>query len=564
DGIEARKARLVGLSLAWKPHEAAFIRMPEQPEAAAAFLDLLRPLFTDTSRLKIAHNLKFDLAVLKAHGIEAAGPFFDTMLAHALVEPEQRHGMDYLSEVLLDYTPIPLSRLLGKGPEKKSVSSIPPAQLAEYGAEDADVALQLYQVLRPMLEEKNQTGVFETVEMPLVKVLVDMEHEGIALDVDALRAFSATLQQQADALMAEVFEMAGREFNLNSPKQLGEVLFDELKLVDKPKKTRTGQYATNEQTLQALANHHPIIAAVLKYRETVKLKNTYVDALPAAVDPDTGRVHTHFSQLRTATGRLSSDNPNLQNIPVRTEQGREIRRAFIARGPGWKLLSADYSQIELRIIAALSRDPGMLDAFARGDDIHTATAARIYGVPPEQVDREMRSRAKMVNFGIPYGISAFGLAQRLGISRTEAGALIDEYFAQFAGIRRYIEDTLEFARKNGYVETVTGRRRYLPDINSANGATRAGAERNAINMPIQGTAADMIKIAMSRIHDDMTSRGLRSRLLLQVHDELLFEVPESEISTVSALAEKHMREALDLPVPIVIEIGTGDNWLEAH
>ncbi len=567
DGLEPRHATLVGLSFAWEPHRGCFVRLPADPAAAREALEVFRPVFADAAIEKVGHNLKFDLAVLKAHGVTVEGALVDTMLAHALLEPDQRHGMDYLSEVILDYTPIPLTRLIGEvttpGGQKR-VSDVDPEALAEYSAEDADVTLQLRGRLEALLRERGQERVFREVEMPLVRVLVDMEHEGIAVDTAALASFGTSLEGQARALEARIAELAGRPFNLNSPRQLGEILFDELKLADRPKKTRTGQYATNEQTLLALSGSHPIVAAILEYRELVKLKGTYVDALPAAVDPRTRRVHTHFGQLRTATGRLNSDNPNLQNIPIRTEQGREIRRAFIARNADWVLLSADYSQIELRIIAALSGDPGMLEAFARGDDIHTATAARIYGVGPADVTREMRARAKMVNFGIPYGISAFGLAQRLNIPRAEAAALIDGYFTQFAGIRSYIDGTIEFARRHGYVETVIGRRRALPDVGSANATTRSAAERNAINTPIQGTAADMIKLAMVRVHEELARRRLAARLLLQVHDELLLEVPRAEVDEVRDLVEKSMKTALPLAVPIVVETGVGDNWLEAH
>jgi DNA polymerase-1 len=567
DGLEPRHAALVGLAFSWEAHRGCFVRLPAGAAETRAALEVFRPAFADPAIEKVGHNLKFDLAVLKAHGLEVEGPLVDTMLAHALLEPDQRHGMDYLSEVLLDYTPVPLTRLIGDPADpagQKKVSEVDPEALAEYSAEDADVTWQLRAVLEPMLRERGQERVFREVEAPLVRVLVDMEHEGIALDTGVLAIFGATLEEQARTLETRINELAGRPFNLNSPKQLGEILFDELKLADKPKKTRTGQYATNEQTLLALSGSHPIVQAILDYRELVKLKGTYVDALPASVDPVTGRVHTHFGQIRTATGRLNSDNPNLQNIPIRTEQGREIRRAFVARGPEWVLLSADYSQIELRIIAALSEDPGMLEAFARGDDIHTATAARVYGVEPAAVTREMRARAKMVNFGIPYGISAFGLAQRLNIPRGEAAELIDGYFAKFSGIRGYIDRTIAFAHQHGYVETVTGRRRALPDIHSANATTRAAAERNAINTPIQGTAADMIKIAMSRVQDELRRRRLRARLLLQVHDELLLEVPREEVDEVRRLVEKCMKTALPLPVPIVVETGVGANWLEAH
>jgi len=566
DGLEARTAHLVGFAICLADHEAFFVRMPPDPAGLWSAIEAFRPAFADPRIEKVGHNLKFDIAVLKSAGINVAGPLFDTMLAHTLIDPDQRHGMDHLSEVILDYTPIPISRLIGDGKSSPQtpVSQVDPEALAQYAAEDADVTWQLRARLEPMLAERSQERVFREVEMPLIRVLVDMEYEGVAIDTAALAAFGASLAAQASALEQKVFELVGRSFNLNSPKQLGEILFDELRIAEKPRKTRTGQYATNEQTLLALAGRHPVVQAILDHRETVKLKGTYVDALPAAVDASTKRIHTHFGQLRTATGRLNSDNPNLQNIPVRSEQGREIRRAFVARGPEWRLLSADYSQIELRIIAALSQDPGMLEAFAKGDDIHTATAAKVYGVSEDAVTREMRARAKMVNFGIPYGISAFGLAQRLGTTRTEAAQLIDGYFNQFAGIRDFIAGTLEFCRKHGYVETVTGRRRYLPDINSANGATRSSAERNAINTPIQGSAADMIKIAMSNIHADLLGGNLRTRLLLQVHDELLFDLYNPEETAIRSIVEHRMKTALALRVPIVVGIGIGTNWLDAH
>ena len=580
----------------------------------------LSSLFASAA-LKIGHNLKFDLAILQTHGLAVAGPFFDTMIAHALIEPDQRHGMDYLSERLLGYSPISITTLIGpKGPGQRRMSDVPVAEVARYAAEDADVTWQLREKLEPMLRETGQEKVFYEVEMPVLPTLTAMELEGIRVDAAVLADFSAQLAKEMAAAEADIQRLAGREFNVNSNKQLGEVLFNELKLVEKPKKTATGQFATDEQTLTAIAGTHEIVKRILDYRSVSKLKSTYADALPQAIHPKTGRVHTNYLQCATATGRLSSNDPNLQNIPIRTELGQEIRRAFVARqsvavfqpatlksetestsisprgsskpdgpdllslssetsssgveqkgrlqsGPtsdGWRILSADYSQIELRIIAALSREEAMIEAFKQGEDIHTATAARVFGVMPGLVTPEMRRKAKMVNFGIAYGISAFGLAQRLSIPRKEAAEIIEHYFRSYPGIQRYMQETIEFARTHGHVQTVTGRRRLLRDINSGNATVRGAAERNAINTPIQGTAADMIKIAMARIHAEIGQRGLKSRLLLQVHDELVFDLFVPEEAEVRALVADKMRTALELPVPIDVEIGTGANWLEAH
>ncbi|RKX30387.1 MAG: DNA polymerase I [Verrucomicrobia bacterium] len=564
-GLNARHAEILGLAIAIKPGEAWYVEFSRDPGKARAELAEFRSIFVSDRTRKIGHNLKFDLAVLKNHGIEVAGPFFDTMLAHALVEPEQKHGMDSLAESILDYKTVHLDSLLDDGAGRtRAMTDIPAAQLAVYAAEDADITLQLCECLAPLLKQKGQERIFFEIECPLIPVLVDMEAAGIALDSSVLHQYSLDLGERIESIAKSIIDMVGHEFNLNSPKQLGEILFDELKLVEKPKKTRTGQYATNEQVLTGLAGVHPIIQAILDYRGLTKLKGTYVDTLPESVDPADGRVHTHFGQLHTITGRLQSNGPNLQNIPVRTSEGREIRKAFVAGNPDSVLLSADYSQIELRIIAAISQDPGLIGAFEQGLDIHAATAARIYGVDTVAVTREMRGKAKMVNFGIPYGISAFGLAQRLGINRNEAGGLIDQYFSQFSGVRDYINRTLESAREKGYVETIKGRRRTLRDINSGNGTVRSAAERNAINMPIQGTAADMIKIAMARVHQRIREKGLKTRLLLQVHDELVFEVPKSEIETVRPIIVDAMSTALQLEVPIVVDTGAGRNWLEAH
>ena len=563
--LDPKRAEIIGIAFSWEAHRGYFVHISRDRDAATEELRELMAVFEDGRIGKIGHNIKYDIAVLKHYGVEVEGPVFDTMLAHALVEPELRHKMDYLAETYLDYLPIPISRLIGAEKEEQiTMDAVDPDLLKEYAVEDADVTWQLHERMIPLLEEKEQKRVFYEVEAPLVRVLVDMEYEGVAIDTEVLGVFSKELAGIIDDKQGEIFEEVGHPFNLNSPKQLGVVLFEEMKLVDRPKKTRTGQYATNEQVLTGLAPHHPIVARILDYREAVKLKSTYVDMLPQAIFPDTGRVHTHYGQLHTATGRIQSDSPNLQNIPIRSELGREIRKAFVPRNDEYGLLSADYSQIELRIIAALSDDPGLKEAFERNMDIHSATAARIYGVDPDAVTTEMRSKAKMVNFGIPYGISAFGLSQRLGIARAEGNALIEQYFSQFPRVRDYVDRTLEFCRENGFVETITGRRRYLRDINSANATVRGSAERNAINMPIQGTAADMIKIAMVRVHNALRRENLKTKLLLQVHDELVFELYRTEESTVLPLVEDAMKNALELDVPIVVDMGVGNNWLEAH
>jgi DNA polymerase-1 len=567
DGLDPLTARMLGLSFSIEAHEACYMHIPEARDEHLAVLAELKPLLTSSTAEKIGHNLKFDLRVLLAHGIEVQGPFFDTMLAHALIEPDQRHGMDYLSERYLGYTPISITTLIG---EKKgatpqtSMADVALELLAEYAAEDADVTLQLANVMRPELEKQGQHKVFYEIEAPLLPVLVRMEHEGVKIDVAALGEIGDILEKRARELEACIQAHARFPFNLNSPRQLGEVLFDHLKLVDKPKKTATGQYQTNEQTLQSLAGVHPIIEQILAYRECTKLKNTYVDALPQTVSPVDGRVHTTFHQLMAATGRMASSDPNLQNIPIRSDQGREIRKAFVPEREGWVLLSADYSQIELRVMAAISGDDAMAEAFQRGLDIHQATAARVNGVALEAVTSDMRRTAKMVNFGIIYGISAFGLSQRLGIPRAEAANIILNYFVQYPGVKTYMEREVEDARKRGYVVTLTGRRRYLRDINSSNATIRSATERVAMNTPIQGTAADLIKLAMVTVDRTLREGGFKTRMLLQVHDELLFEVPLDEVEKVRPLIVDAMQHALPLRVPILVETGTGTNWLQAH
>ncbi|MCP4847760.1 MAG: DNA polymerase I [Verrucomicrobiaceae bacterium] len=563
---------LLGISFSVAAGEAFYFEIPQEAGARSKLLSEFESLMRADEVEKIGHNLKFDLAVLRWAGLEVSGPFFDTMLAHVLVEPEQKHTMDYLSESLLGYTPISLKSLLGEGEEKGGQMSligttmvdIELDKLAEYAAEDADVTFQLAEKLRPMLEEKGQTRVFYEIECPLVPVLAAMESEGITLDPGVLDGIRADLEVEINSLGAEITKLAGRDFNLNSPKQLGEVLFDDLKLVEKPKKTKTGQYKTDEAVLASLAPKHRIVEAILEYRESAKLKGTYVDALPASVAKRTGRVHSSFGQLVTATGRLASNNPNLQNIPVRTSQGREIRKAFIARQSEFILMAADYSQVELRVMASISGDEGMQQAFVDELDIHSATAANVYDVALDDVTDEMRRCAKMVNFGIIYGISAFGLSQRLGISRGDAAGIIEAYFEQYPGVKHYMENTVSLAREKGYVETLAGRRRYIRDIDSSNAMVRGAAERTAINTPIQGTAADMIKLAMTGVDVSLREQQLQSRMILQVHDELIIDVQRDEEDAVRELVSGQMQDALPLKVPIVVDIGTGENWLEAH
>ena len=564
-GLDAYKAELVGMSFSWAAHEGYYVSVPANHLEAQAIVDEFKPVFSNESITKIAQNLKYDLSILKRYGVELKGVLFDTMIAHFLIRPEMRHSMDVLAETYLNYAPVSIESLIGKkGKEQKNMRDIPVEQVAEYAAEDADVTYQLYTVFEPKLKSTGTTKLFEEVEMPLVPVLADMEAEGINIDIKALRDFSAVLETDISKIEKEIQDMAGKKFNVSSPKQVGEVLFEDLKIVEKPTKTKTGQYSTAEDVLSKLENKHPMVRRILDYRELVKLKNTYVDVLPDLVNPATGRIHTSYNQVVAVTGRLSSDNPNLQNIPIRTERGREIRKAFIPRSSEYTLLSADYSQIELRIIAELSGDPGMLEAFRSGEDIHAATASKVYNVPIKEVTGDMRRNAKMVNFGIIYGISAFGLADRLNISRTEAKGIIDNYFMQYPAIKEYMDMSIENARKKGYVETILGRRRYLRDINSANATVRGFAERNAINAPIQGSAADMIKIAMIRIHDEIKKRNLKSKMLLQVHDELVFDAHKSELEELKVMVENHMKHALTLKVPVEVGVGSGENWLEAH
>ena len=562
DSLDKWSTGIVGVAFSAAKGEGAYV--PVLPETEEAILELLQPFWASATE-KVGHNLKFDLGVLAAKGVEVAGPFADTMIAHSLLHPDQRHGMDRLAQTFLGYEPIPITDLIGpKGKGQKSMREVPVAEVVPYAVEDADITLQLWDTFKPLLASSGQAKVFETVEMPLLPVLMRMEKEGIRLDTDALASLSETLGARLEELEKLVKDAAGHDFNLNSPKQLGVVLFEELQLSEKPKKTKTGQYKTDEQTLQALSGSHPVIDAVLEFRELGKLKSTYVDALPKEVHEVTGRVHTQYLQTGAATGRLSSNHPNLQNIPIRTEQGREIRRAFIPRGEGVVLLAADYSQIELRLMAHMSGDAGLKEAFQEGHDIHQATAAKVYGVGLDEVTSDMRRKAKMVNFGIIYGISAFGLSQRLDVPRKEAADIIDAYFEQYPGVKTYMDDTITSCRSQGYVETMCGRRREIRDIDSRNRMVREGAERTAINTPIQGSAADMIKLAMIEVDAQLRAANTKTRLLLQVHDELVFDLYEDEAEEWVPTITRIMEQAMPLDVPVVVEAGTGSTWLEAH
>ncbi|MEM9022569.1 MAG: DNA polymerase I, partial [Bacteroidota bacterium] len=565
-GLDVKTAELVGIAFAIKAGEAFYVPVPDDADGAQAIVEEFRGVLTDPGKEKIAHNLKYDLAILARYQLKVEGPLFDTMIAHYLIEPDmRRRSMDALSEMYLGYSPVSIEELIGpKGKDQKSMRDVPVDELTDYASEDADITLRLYETLSPKLDETETRSLFAEIEAPLVPVLCSMEMEGIRLDAGSLESLSAELGKDALALQEKIYGLAGMDFNIGSPKQVGEVLFDHLKVTEKAKKTKTGQYSTSEDVLNSLRHQHDIIPAILEFREVQKLKNTYVDVLPRLINPQTGRLHTSYSQAVAATGRLSSDNPNLQNIPIRTERGRQIREAFVPRNEDYVLLSADYSQIELRIIASLSKDPGMIEAFRNNIDIHASTASRVFGVELDAVTREMRSKAKAVNFGLAYGQGAFGLAQNLGIPRKEAKEIIDSYFEQFPGIHQYMDDAKEFARKHGYSQTLRGRRRYLRDINSANHTVRSAAERNAINAPIQGSAADMIKIAMVRVHERMQQEGFQSRMLLQVHDELVFDAHRDEVDRLKPLVKELMEGALEMEVPILVESGTGDNWLEAH
>lgn len=563
--IDANNCELVGLSFSIKTGDAWYVPFPENQEEALALVTAFKPVFENEKIQKSGQNLKYDILVLNWYNVQVRGQLFDTMIAHYLLDPDTRHNMDILAENYLGYKPVAITSLIGsKGKNQGNMRDVALEKIKEYAAEDADITLQLKEVFQPRLVEANVDKLFREVETPLIYVLADMEREGVRIDKEALDEYSLQLKMEIEQLETTIYEKAGVKFNIASPRQLGEVLFDKLQLDPKAKKTKTGQYQTGEDILSALAGKSDIARDILDFRQLQKLKSTYVDALPTLINQKTQRLHTSYNQAVAATGRLSSTNPNLQNIPIRTERGREVRKAFIPRDENHILLSADYSQIELRLIAEISRDENMMDAFAKGLDIHTATAAKVYGISLEEVDDTRRRNAKAVNFGIIYGQSAFGLSQNLGIPRKEAAAIIEEYFNQYSGIKRYMNDTMNFARENGYVQTLMGRRRYLRDINSANATVRGFAERNAINAPIQGSAADLIKVAMIHIHRDFREHELISKMTMQVHDELVFDVFIPELDKVKEIVGERMRNALKTTVPILVEIGTGSNWLKAH
>lgn len=565
DGIDPLTAGLVGMSFAVKENEAWYVPVPADKEEATKVVAHFSPALQNRKSQKIGQNIKFDIIVLRKYGVRVTGPLFDTMIAHYLLNPELRHGMDYLAETYLKYKPVPISQLIGpKGKNQLCMRDVPLAQIAEYAAEDADVTLKLKNFFAPELKKAGIESLFFDIEMPLIYVLVEMEVTGVKLDTVALKQSSEELTAALNNLEKEIYELAGVKFNINSSKQVGEVLFEHLKIEEKAKKTKTGSYSTSEDILEKMRSKHPVVGKLLEYRGLKKLLSTYIDALPELINPETGKIHTSFNQTVTATGRLSSTNPNLQNIPIRDELGREIRKAFIPDNEDCTFFSADYSQIELRIMAHLSQDEHMIEAFRSGADIHSATAAKIYGIPVEEVTGDMRRKAKTANFGIIYGISIFGLAERLNIPRAESKELIEGYFKSYPGIRDYMDESIRIAKEKGYVETIFKRKRYLPDINSHNAIVRGYAERNAINAPIQGSAADIIKVAMVRIYNRFEEEGLKSKMILQVHDELNFNVCQDEQEKVRQIVLEEMENAIQLQVPLIADCGEGKNWLEAH
>ncbi|WP_035669726.1 DNA polymerase I [Flavobacterium sp. 83] len=565
-GLDALHAELVGISFSYEKGKGFYVPFPENQDEAQSLIEKFIPFFENENIEKIGQNLKYDLKILSNYNIKVEGKLFDTMIAHYLINPDMRHNMDILAETYLKYSPKSIEALIGKkGKNQKSMRDVELEEIKEYAVEDADVTLQLKEIFTLELDKTGTKKLFEEIEIPLVKVLADMEKEGIRVDVAFLKSLSKTLDDDIKILEANIFETAGEKFNLASPKQLGDILFDKLKIGGvKQKKTKTGQYATGEEILSYLALENPIVKDILDWRQLIKLQNTYVDALPNQVDKITNRIHTDYMQTVAATGRLSSNNPNLQNIPIRTERGRQIRKAFVARDENYTIVSADYSQIELRIIAALSGEENMIAAFQNHEDIHKSTASKVFNVPLEDVTREQRSHAKTVNFGIIYGVSAFGLSNQTSLSRSESAALIEAYYKTYPRLKSYIQEQIEYARENGFVQTILGRRRYLKDINSANAIVRGAAERNAVNAPIQGSAADIIKIAMINIHEKLTAENWKSKMLLQVHDELVFDVHNSELEKIQPLIKYEMEHAFKLDVPLDVDLGAGKDWLEAH
>ena len=563
-GLKALEVELIGIAFSYEIGKGYYVSFPEDPEETKALLEEFRPFF-ESNIEKIGHNLKYDIKVLSNYEMPVKGKLFDTMIAHYLINPDMRHNMDILAETYLNYQPVSITELIGKkGKNQLSMRTVPIAEQTEYAVEDADITFQLKQLFTGELESGNVTKLFNDIELPLVSVLTAMEIEGININIDFLNKLSVTLTADINRLEKNIYEQAGEEFNIASPKQLGIVLFEKMELVKKPKKTKTGQYATGEDILSFLAKEHEIIRNIQEYRQYKKLQSTYVDALPNEVNPKTGRIHTQYMQAVAATGRLSSNNPNLQNIPIRTERGKEVRKSFIPRDENHVLLAADYSQIELRIIAALSEEVNMMEAFKNGEDIHASTAAKVFNVPLDEVTREQRSNAKTVNFGIVYGVSAFGLSNQTDLSRSEAKELIDTYYETYPKLKAYMSAQVDFARENGYVETVLNRRRYLKDINSRNAMVRSGAERNAVNAPIQGSAADIIKLAMINIHNRFKKEGFKSKMLLQVHDELVFDAHKEELEIIKPIIKYEMENAFKMSVPLDVEVGVGENWLQAH
>lgn len=563
--LNPNEAELVGLSFAYIAGEAFYIPFPSDQKEAKEKLALFKDIFENENIIKIGQNVKYDILVLKNYGMEVKGKLYDTMLAHYLIEPEGKHSMDWLAQQYLNYKPVSIESLIGKkGKNQGNMRDVDEDEVSKYAAEDADITLKLKQTFDPMIKENGLEKLLHEVENPLINVLAAMEFEGVRIDTESLAELSEVLEEESKAIEKRVYELAGEVFNLASPKQLGEILFVKLNLDPKAKKTKTGQFATGEEVLSKMAGEHEIAAAILEYRQMVKLKSTYVDALPTMINPKTGRIHTTYNQFVAATGRLSSNNPNLQNIPIRTARGREIRKAFVPRDENYVILAADYSQIELRIMAAFSKDESMIEAFRNGRDIHATTAAKIFQVPLDEVTTDMRRKAKTANFGIIYGISVFGLSQRLNIPRSEAKEIIDSYFKEFSAVKEYMDSCIEKAKKNEYVETILGRRRYLRDINSRNQTMRGFAERNAINAPIQGSAADMIKVAMIQVHEWMIRENLKSKMILQVHDELVFDAHKDEVELLKSEIPKIMANAVKIIVPLEVEVGLGKDWLEAH